>query len=64
MGEIILDAAGRDRYLAFTSWDARAAFALRSLCPPRYRLAMRRLNRELTAVAEQARLPRSSLPRP
>jgi NAD(P)-dependent dehydrogenase (short-subunit alcohol dehydrogenase family) len=57
VGELILDAVERDRYLVFTSWDIRIAFALQSLCPPLYRLAMRRLNRELTAVAEQARLP-------
>jgi NAD(P)-dependent dehydrogenase (short-subunit alcohol dehydrogenase family) len=59
VGGIILDAVEHDRYLVFTSRDIRIAFALQSLCPPLYRLAMRRLNRELTAVAEQARLPGS-----
>lgn len=59
VGGVILDAVERDRYLVFTSWDIRILFALQSLCPPLYRLAMRRLNRELIAVAEQARLPGS-----
>jgi NAD(P)-dependent dehydrogenase (short-subunit alcohol dehydrogenase family) len=57
VGELILDAVERDRYLVFTSWDIRIVFALQSVCPPLYRLAMRRLNRELTAVAAQAQLP-------
>jgi NAD(P)-dependent dehydrogenase (short-subunit alcohol dehydrogenase family) len=57
VGELILDAVERGRYLVLTSRDIRALVALQSLCPPLYRLVMRRLNRELTAVGEQARLP-------
>jgi NAD(P)-dependent dehydrogenase (short-subunit alcohol dehydrogenase family) len=57
VGAIVLDAVERGRYLVFTSWDIRVIFALQTLCPPLYRLAMRRLNRELTAIGEQARLP-------
>ncbi|HET6831180.1 MAG TPA: SDR family oxidoreductase [Solirubrobacterales bacterium] len=57
VGELILDAVERGRYLVFTSRDIRVLFLLQSLCPPLYRAAMRRLNRELTAVGDQARLP-------
>jgi NAD(P)-dependent dehydrogenase (short-subunit alcohol dehydrogenase family) len=57
VGELILDAVERGRYLVFTSREIRVVFALQTLCPPLYRLAMRRLNRELTAIAAEARLP-------
>lgn len=50
----ILDAVEDGTYLVFTSLDIRAAFWLQRYCPPLYRLAMRRLNRELTAVGERA----------
>lgn len=53
----ILDGVERGTYLVFTSAETRAAFWLQRYCPPLYRLAMRRLNRELVAVAERARLP-------
>lgn len=54
---LILDGVERNTYLVFTSADIRAAFWLQRFCPPLYRAAMRRLNRELTAVGERARLP-------
>lgn len=53
----ILDGVERGTYLVFTSPETRAAFWLQRFCPPLYRLAMRRLNRELVAVGEAARLP-------
>lgn len=53
----ILDGVERGTYLVFTSNDIRAAFFLQRYCPPLYRVAMRRLNRELTEVGEQAKLP-------
>lgn len=56
-GELVVDAVERGRYLVFTSPDVRVLFALQSLCPPLYRLAMRRLGRELRAVAAEAALP-------
>jgi NAD(P)-dependent dehydrogenase (short-subunit alcohol dehydrogenase family) len=60
VGELVLDAVERGRYLVFTSREIRILFTLQSFCPPLYRLVMRRLNRELTAVSEQARQePRS-----
>lgn len=52
----ILDAVDNDTYLVFTSIDIRALFWLQRFLPPAYRLIMRRLNRELTRVAEQAKL--------
>ena len=55
VGEIIVTAVERGRYLVFTSRDIRVLFALQSFCPPAYRLVMRRLNRQLTAIGEQAR---------
>ncbi|MEZ5074913.1 MAG: SDR family oxidoreductase [Solirubrobacterales bacterium] len=67
VGEVIVDAVEHGRYLVFTSRDVRALFALQSLCPPLYRLAMRRLGRELRAVAAEAALAdadRNSLSRP
>ena len=48
-------ASRRARYLVFTSPDIRVAFWLQRFCPPLYRAAMRRLNRELTEVGERAR---------
>jgi len=50
----IVAAVEEDRYLVITSRDIKLAFALERWCPPLYRLAMRRLNRELTAVGERA----------
>ena len=55
VGELVLDAVERGRYLVFTSREIRILFALQSFCPPLYRQVMRRLNRELTAIGEQAR---------
>ena len=55
VGEIVLDAVERGRYLVFTSTDTRILFALQSFCPPAYRFVMRQLNRQLTAIGEQAR---------
>jgi NAD(P)-dependent dehydrogenase (short-subunit alcohol dehydrogenase family) len=57
-GTMIVDAVEEGRYLVITSRDIRILYALQTLCPPLYRLAMRRLNRMLTAVADQASLPR------
>ena len=54
VGEIVLDAVERGRYLVFTSHDTRILFALQSFCPPAYRFVMRQLNRQLTAVGERA----------
>lgn len=54
---LILDGAEGGTYLVFTSAETRVAFWLQRYCPPLYRAAMRRLNRELTAVGEQARIP-------
>jgi NAD(P)-dependent dehydrogenase (short-subunit alcohol dehydrogenase family) len=56
-GEIVVEAVERGRYLVFTSREIRVVFALQTICPPLYRRAMRRLNRELTAIAAEARLP-------
>jgi NAD(P)-dependent dehydrogenase (short-subunit alcohol dehydrogenase family) len=55
-GAIVVDAVERGRYLVFTSTEVRAMFALQSLCPPLYRLAMRRLGTELRAVAAETGL--------
>ena len=49
-----LDAVERGRYLVFTSHDTRILYALQSFCPPAYRFVMRQLNRQLTAIGEQA----------
>lgn len=48
----ILDGVEKGTYLVITSRDIRIAFWLQRYCPPLYRAAMRRLNRELTAVAK------------
>lgn len=56
-GTIVVDAVERGRYLVFTSREVQVLFAIQSLCPPLYRLAMRRLGRELRAVAAEAGLP-------
>ena len=53
----ILDGVERGTYLVFTSNDIRVAFWLQRYCPPLYRAAMRRLNRELTEVAAKAGAP-------
>lgn len=50
----ILDGVERGTYLVITSRDIRVAFWLQRYCPPLYRAAMRRLNRELTAVGAKA----------
>lgn len=55
VGELILDGVENGTYLVFTSREIRTAFWLQRYCPPLYRAAMRRLNRELTAVGERAR---------
>lgn len=55
VAERILDGVEAGTYLVFTSADIRVAFWLQRFCPPLYRAAMRRLNRELTAVGERAR---------
>lgn len=52
----ILDGVEHGTYLVFTSPETRALFWLQRYCPPLYRLAMRRLNRDLVAVGERARL--------
>ena len=54
---LILDAVEDGTYLVFTSPETRFAFWLQRYCPPLYRAAMRRLNRELTAVGERAGAP-------
>ncbi len=53
----ILAGVERGRYLVFTSLDIRAAFWAQRFCPPLYRLAMRRLNREMTEIGERAAAP-------
>ena len=53
----ILDGVERGTYLVFTSAEIRTLFWMQRFCPSLYRLAMRRLNRELVAVGERARLP-------
>lgn len=55
VGELILDGIENGTYLVFTSREIRLAFWMQRYCPPLYRAAMRRLNRELTAVGERAR---------
>jgi len=56
-GAIVVDAVESGRYLVFTSREVRVLYHLQALCPPLYRLAMRRLNRELRAVGAAARPP-------
>ncbi len=53
----ILDGVEKGTYLVFTSPDIRVAFWLQRFCPPLYRVAMRRLNRELTEVGRRASIP-------
>lgn len=50
----ILVGIERDRYLVFTSLDIRLGFLAQRVCPPLYRLAMRRLNDEMTEIGERA----------
>lgn len=50
----ILDGVEKGAYLVITSRDIRVAFWLQRYCPPLYRRAMRRLNRELTAIGAKA----------
>jgi NAD(P)-dependent dehydrogenase (short-subunit alcohol dehydrogenase family) len=57
VGAQILDAVEKGTYLVFTSTDVRVAFWLQRFCPPLYRVAMRRLNRELAEVGRRASVP-------